>query len=112
LSIPRNNAIGAASWEGETDENAETNLTTDVIALAPKRLGALMDYTKQLLLQSSVSVDNLVRNDLQRAIAIALDYSAINGSGSSNQPTGILNTAGIGDVAMGTNGGVPTVQIG
>jgi HK97 family phage major capsid protein len=108
LSIPRNNAIGAASWEGETDENAETNLTTDVIALAPKRLGALMDYTKQLLLQSSVSVDNLVRNDLQRAIAIALDYSAINGSGSSNQPTGILNTAGIGDVSMGTNGGVAT----
>lgn len=108
VTIPRNNAIGAAAWEGETDENAETNLTTDTISLTPNRLGAFMEYSKQLLLQSSVSVDNLVRADLQRSIAIALDLAAINGSGAGNQPTGILNTAGIGNVAMGTNGAVPT----
>jgi HK97 family phage major capsid protein len=108
VSIPRNNGIGSAAWEGETDENAETNLTTDVISLSPNRLGAVMEYSKQLLLQSTVSVDNLVRQDLQRAIAIALDLAAINGSGTGNQPTGILNTGSIGDVAMGTNGAVPT----
>jgi HK97 family phage major capsid protein len=108
VSIPRNNGIGSAAWEGETDENAETNLTTDVISLSPNRLGAVMEYSKQLLLQSTVSVDNLVRQDLQRAIAIALDSAAINGAGTGNQPTGILNTGSIGDVAMGTNGAVPT----
>jgi hypothetical protein len=86
VSIPRNNGIGSAAWEGETDENAETNLTTDVISLSPNRLGAVMEYSKQLLLQSTVSVDNLVRQDLQRAIAIALDSAAINGSGN-RKPT-------------------------
>lgn len=108
VTIPRNNAIGTAAWEGETDENAETNLTTDTISLSPNRLGAFMEYSKQLLLQSTVSVDNLVRTDLQRAIAISLDAAAINGSGSGNEPTGILNTTGIGNIEMGTNGGVPT----
>lgn len=108
ISIPRNNGIGTAAWEGETDDNAETNLTTEAISLSPKRLGAFMDYSKQLMLQSTVGVDNLVRTDLQRAIAIALDAAAINGSGVSNQPTGVLTTNGIGNVEMGTNGGVPT----
>ncbi|MDC2985010.1 phage major capsid protein, partial [bacterium] len=36
--------------------------------------------------------------------------SLINGSGSSNQPTGILNTSGIGSVAGGTNGLAPTLD--
>ena len=40
--------------------------------------------------------------------ALAIDLAAINGLGSSNQPTGILKTSGIGDVAMGAAGGVPT----
>jgi HK97 family phage major capsid protein len=46
----------------------------------------------------------VVRNDLARVMALGLDAAAIYGSGSSGQPTGILNTSGIGAVAMGTNG--------
>ena len=44
------------------------------------------------------------------ASADAIDTAAINGSGSSNQPTGILNTSGIGSVAGGTNGASPTLD--
>ena len=40
----------------------------------------------------------------------AIDTAAINGSGSSNQPLGILNTSGIGSVAGGTNGLAPTLD--
>ena len=43
------------------------------------------------------------------AIAQAVDIAAINGSGANNQPTGILNTTGIGSVAGGTNGAAPTL---
>ena len=43
-------------------------------------------------------------------LADAIDTAAINGSGSSNQPTGILNTSGIGSVAGGTNGLAPTLD--
>jgi HK97 family phage major capsid protein len=41
-------------------------------------------------------------------LAIEIDRAAIHGSGSSNQPTGILATSGIGSVAGGTNGAAPT----
>jgi HK97 family phage major capsid protein len=71
-------------------------------------LGAFTDVSRKLLLQSSMDVEAFVRNDLASVIALAIDLAAINGSGASNQPRGILNTVGIGDVAGGTNGLAPT----
>ena len=55
----------------------------------------------------SIDVESFVRNDLATVLALAIDLAAINGSGSNNQPTGILNTSGIGSVAGGTNGLAP-----
>ena len=108
LDLPIGNALASAAWEGENDTTAETTPSTTLLSLRPNRLAAFTDISKQLLSQSSTSVEAWVRAELSNAIARAVDAAAINGSGSSNQPTGILNTAGIGDVAMGTNGGVPT----
>ena len=50
----------------------------------------------------------LLRADLTYQVSAAIDKAAIMGTGASNQPLGILNTAGIGSVAMGTNGGTIT----
>ena len=108
IDFPRNDAAASAAWEGENDINAETSPTFDRIQMTPNRLGAFTDISKQLMVQSTIDVENMVRNRLSIAIANALDTAAINGSGSSNQPTGILNTSGIGDVAGGTDGANPT----
>lgn len=39
-----------------------------------------------------------MQDDLAKVIALAIDQGAINGSGASGQPTGIITTAGIGSV--------------
>jgi HK97 family phage major capsid protein len=75
----------------------------------PKTVGAFTDISRKLMLQSSIDVEAFVRNDLATVLALAIDLAAINGSGSNNQPTGILATSGIGSVAGGTNGGAPTL---
>lgn len=108
LSLPRNDGNASATWVAENASNSETSPTLDAINLSPNRLGAFTDISKQLMVQSSIQVENFVRGLLERAIANALDLAAINGSGSSNQPTGILNTSGIGDVAGGSDGAAPT----
>ena len=108
IDFPRNDAAATAVWEGENDANAETSPTFDRIQMSPNRLGAFTDISKQLMVQSTIDVENMIRTRLSVAIANALDTAAINGSGSSNQPTGILNTSGIGDVAGGTDGANPT----
>ena len=108
LDFPRNDAAATAVWEGENDANAETSPTFDRIQMSPKRLGAFTDISKQLMAQSSIDVENFVRGRLNESINRALDYALINGDGSTQLITGILNTSGIGSVAIGTNGGVPT----
>jgi HK97 family phage major capsid protein len=104
ISFPRHTASTTASWKAEATDADSTYLTFDNVELTPNKLTAHTKYSKQLLIQSSVDIESLVRNDLALRIAHALETAAINGTGLNNQPTGILNTTGIGSVVGGTNG--------
>lgn len=108
VQIPRQATAASGTWEGENDANAESSQTFEPISLTPHRVGTYTDVSKLLMMQAAnISVENFVKNDLETAVRLAIDLAAINGSGSSNQPTGILNTSGIGSVAGGTNGAAP-----
>ena len=110
ISFPvRDNAIGNG-WLAETAGSAAVSPTFAQKSMTPKRLGSYIDLSKQLITQSNASIDNYITRELAGSMLTDLENAAINGTGSSNQPTGILNTAGIGSVAMGTNGGAITWQ--
>ena len=55
-------------------------------------------------------IEQTIRAGFIAIIANAIDAAALNGSGSSNQPTGVLNTSGINSVAIATNGGSPDLD--
>jgi HK97 family phage major capsid protein len=76
--------------------------------MTPKTCGAFTDFSRKLMLQSSIDVENFVRGDLAAVLALEIDRVALHGSGASNQPTGIAATAGIGSVAGGANGAAPS----
>lgn len=82
----------------EGTQTTESQQTFTQIALTPKTVAAYTEVSRQLLLQSSPSAEAVVRNDLAATVALALDAAVINGSGVSGQPTGILNTSGVGSV--------------
>jgi HK97 family phage major capsid protein len=87
-------------------ENAalgESSPTTGLVNFSPKRAGRFVEYSKQLIAQSSLSWEPILRNDLSTMLAVLMETAAINGGGS-DEPTGILGTSGIGSVAGGTNG--------
>ena len=107
LAIPRQTGGAAAYWVAESGAPTESEATFDQVTLSPKTLGAFTDFSRKLLLQSSIDVESFVRMDLARTLALEIDRAAINGSGASNQPTGILSTTGIGVVAGGANGLAP-----
>lgn len=108
IAIPRKTAGSTVYWVAENSAPTEGALTFDQVTMAPKTVAAFVDYSRKLTLQSSLNVEAMVRNDVATGIGIALDSAGINGTGASNQPTGILATSGIGDVAGGTNGLAPT----
>ena len=79
--------------------------------MSPKTVGAYSKFSRLMELQSRLlEIEQLIRADFVALIAEAIDTAAINGSGSSSQPTGILQTSGIGSVAGGTNGLAPTLD--
>jgi HK97 family phage major capsid protein len=110
IAIPRQTGGATAYWVGEGTAPTESQQTVDQVALAPETVGAFTDYTRKLLLQSSIDVEQFVRMDLSSIIAIAVDYAALHGDSNSdpNQPDGIENTSGIGSVVGGDpDGGAP-----
>lgn len=108
VAIPKQTGGATAYWVAESGVPTESQQAFGQLGLTPKTVGAFTDISRKLLLQASLDVEALVRDDLSRVIALEIDRAVINGSGVSNQPTGILNTTGIGDVAIGANGGAPT----
>lgn len=95
VAIPLQSGGATASWLAENATIAESTQTVGQLGLTPHRLGASTSYTYQLLAQSSVDVENFVREDLMRVLAIAKDLAAIAGTGVSGQPLGILNTTNL-----------------
>jgi len=102
IVIPKKTAAASAGWIA-TEGNAasESEFTSGSVTMSPKVIGAFTDATRLLLQQSSLDVENLIRDDLTQSIATAIDLGALAGSGSSGQPTGISNTSGINTTTFG-----------
>ncbi len=112
LSFPKQLTSPSLNWTTEapgsdTGDFDATNMWGQV-SLEPKMAIATVPYSKQMLAESSTDIEQFVRDDLAKVNALGVDQVAINGASGSNQPVGILNTSGIGAVAIGTNGGAPT----
>lgn len=96
VKIPKKTAASTAAFiASEGGASSESEPTFGQVTMTPKTIGAFTDITRLMMMQSSLDIENLVRNDLSSGIALAIDNGALQGSGSSGNPTGIKNTSGI-----------------
>jgi HK97 family phage major capsid protein len=102
VKIPKKATAAASSWVTEGNPVSESEMTVSSVSMTPRHLGAFTDTTRQLLQQSSLSVEALIRDDLAQAIALAIDLGALQGDGTGGAPTGIKSTSGINTVDFGT----------
>ncbi len=109
LSVPRVATGTSVGWFGEQQPIPDTDLTFDSVPLAVKHVGAITEYSRTMLLNSSADVDQLLRNDLMRALATEIDRAALVGSGDGIMPRGIVNTPGVVKVAFGDGLAWPNV---
>ena len=93
-----------SNWLAEGVEASVSKSTFAKVTMTPHRNATVAAFSKDLLRQTSLDIEKIVMDLIMDSHAALLEAAAINGSGSSNQPRGILNTSGIGDVAGGTNG--------
>lgn len=105
VSIPRQSAAATAFWVGEGGSPTESQQSIDQVSMTPKTVGAFVDYSRKLLLQSSIDVESMIRMDLAKVLALEIDRVGIYGTGSTNQPLGLTNTTGVGTQTITGAGG-------
>ena len=111
VAIPRRSGVASTGYlSSETTAISQAESTFDQISMTPKTLASLSKFSRNMLIQATPGIEDLVRRDLSDGINLGIDLGILNGSGSSGQPTGIMNTSGIGSVAIGTNGGAITLE--
>ena len=96
VAIPRQSGAGTAYWVAESGAPTESQQTVDQVSLTPKTVAAFTDYSRRLMLQSSIDVENMIRTDLATVLALKIDLAGLYGTGSNSEPLGLKLTTGIG----------------
>ena len=95
ITIPKGTGDLTASFVAEGSAIADSNLTIGSLILSAKRVSSTASFTLEALVRSDPSIDQLVRSDLTRQIAKAVDSAAFEGDGTGANPTGIGSMSGI-----------------
>jgi len=101
ISVPRVTQGTSVGWFAENAPIPDTDATFDSVPLQVKHVGAITEYSRNMLLNSTPDVDALLRTDLMRALAVEVDRAALAGTGDGIQPRGIINTVGVTKVPFG-----------
>ena len=103
VAIPRQSGAATAYWVAESGAPTESQQTVDQVSLTPRTVAAFTDYSRRLMLQSSIDVENMVRNDLARVLALKIDVAGLYGTGNSSEPLGLKLTTGVGTEDFAAN---------
>ncbi|HET7212652.1 MAG TPA: phage major capsid protein [Terriglobia bacterium] len=112
LAFPVQLTGTTAVWSAE-NPGSDIDLTASTYGqrvLIPKSLTATTAFSLKLLTQATPDTEAEVRRDLASAHALEIDKAGINGSGTVNEPVGVLKVSGIGNVACGSDGAIPSFQ--
>lgn len=110
VSIPKKTASGTFTWLAEGGDSVSSDATIGAVTMSPKTVSGSVEMTRRLVKQSSPAIEALIQRDLTQGAALAIDLAAIQGSGTSNEPTGIVNQTGINTqtIAAAATTGYPT----
>ena len=101
VSIPKL-VSSTSAWIAENSAITPGDPTFGSVRLSPKHCGTIVEFSRNLLLQSSPDIETLLRQDFAAELATRIDAAALIGGGS-NEPTGIMaNTDVDGTTSMAT----------
>jgi len=98
VTYARNAGSLTLTWQAtEGTPAVETeNFNTGQIALTPKTVTGLVEASRVFQLLTLDVGEAMILRELRLGVAAGVDAAAFGGTGASGQPTGLLNTAGIG----------------
>lgn len=83
------------TWKGEVASAADGAGTFTNVKLSPKRLTAYVDISKQMLVQDSLDVENVIRQDIINAINTKLEETILGNGDGKEGGTSIVAPIGM-----------------
>lgn len=81
-------------WAGENATAGSGKGEFSYLQMSPKRLTAVLEVSRQLLVQAPAGLNAMLQNDLIAAVANKLEKTILGaGAGSTSEPAGIFNKA-------------------
>ncbi len=102
FDIPRQTTGTKGYWVGEDVNVQKEDIDFGLLQLRPKTVGSVSEITRRTMMQSSLSVEALVRADLARGLSQTIDLAGFYGDGTGAAPVGIRNTPGVNTVTFAT----------
>jgi len=104
VDIPRKAAGASFYWLGEKVDVTVSELALQTVPLTPKTVAGAVPVTRRMRKQSSLAVEQLLRDDLTDGIAVQIDQKLIAGDGTGNTPVGIMSATGVGSEVVPVGG--------
>jgi len=104
VDIPRKAAGASFYWLGEKVDVTVSELALQTVPLTPKTVAGAVPVTRRMRKQSSLAVEQLLRDDLVDGIAVQIDQKLIAGDGTGNTPVGLMSASGVGSEVVPVGG--------
>lgn len=102
VEFPKQTASYALNWKTETGADSAQDITFDKVTMNPKRAVITASMSNQLLRQEySRGIEARIIQQLNLSFNKGLEYAVLNGSGSSNEPSGIYTELAAQALALG-----------
>jgi HK97 family phage major capsid protein len=106
LAIPKITARPTGRAVAENAQPTGSGITTDLRYLRPKRMAEYTKLSMQLLRQSDATIEQIVKEQLAKAVRLKWHRTLIDGLGASNEIKGIIRDSGLSTTtAISANGG-------
>jgi len=92
-----------ATWTAENASISDNTPTFEGVTFVPEKMISLIKSSRELI-EDSLNIEDAMSTAFAGQFAATLDLAILNGTGSSNQPTGITVASNVNSVSMGTNG--------
>jgi HK97 family phage major capsid protein len=103
LKIARLAADVTSAWKAESAAMTYSDANFNVVTFTANTLVAGSKLSIEMV-EDAINLDDILGQSITKSLALALDYAALYGSGSSSQPTGIKNQTGVTLTTLATNG--------
>jgi len=107
-NIPRKTSAATVGWVAENGSTAESTAAYDLIAMSAKAVHGQSISSREARMQLAVDADAFMLFDLITSLNNDKASKYFNGTGSSNQITGILTQSSINSISPSANGDAPT----